>query len=368
MDAIVQLIRNALCCVKDLGLFPDTFLWDTNYTLQYYNLPEPLNQTTPLEVLISLSQFYAFVFTTAAGWNLCLQSLGKLWRIQRIMAVRGPVQTDADRLVNASLVKEGLFAVRFCWVGVYVACIGVSFFWLFCNSWHITETNWVGGLPGLIHALTVMEVCLLPLLYYMYKDGWERLAKASRMETLAKRMLQNKRLSAPDVSLSLLEEVAGWVPFWDAGVGVLAAVDSSSEEKEVAAEVARVQDHLEQLVGGDDRDKDGGRQEHIAEKANELLAKVRIYRLEGYREFLYLLLNSIAFYGYMVGILVFYWQKEDEQPLWLRRGLLYMNNSDADWHGNFAGDLMWTIEPMVILTSPKLINALRPFPRKEKVD
>jgi len=33
-------------------------------------------------------------------------------------------------------------------------------------------------------------------------------------------------------------------------------------------------------------------------------------------------------------------------------------NSDADWGGNFAGDLMWTVEPVVILASPYFIKKM----------
>lgn len=62
IDAVIQLIRNALCCVKDWSLFSDTILYDSNKTSEFLggvDLPSPLNQTTPLEVIISLTQFWA---------------------------------------------------------------------------------------------------------------------------------------------------------------------------------------------------------------------------------------------------------------------------------------------------------------------
>lgn len=307
-----------------------------------------------------------------------MTSYGKFNRIQRLMEVRNNKDTtghtDADRLVNASLVKEAFFAIRFMFIGMLVLFLGLSFFWLFCNSWHITETDWVGGLPALIHALTVMEICLLPLLFYMYKDGRETLAKANRMEKLAQKMLKEKRLTTHDVNLSSLEELTGWLPFWDTGIWPFQTVDDSTREvKGITDEVSHVEDELERLVGITNDDDDDGsaktktnktddnkRKEHVEEKAKELLAQVRATRMEGYREFFYLVVNAIAFYGYLVGIIVYYWDDEVSQPVWIKRLLLNMTNSDADWHGNFAGDLMWTIEPAVILTSPLFINVMRP--------
>jgi len=81
-----------------------------------------------------------------------------------------------------------------------------------------------------------------------------------------------------------------------------------------------------------------------------------------------MVLNFIAFYGYLLGILVFYFQDEPQQPTVVKRALLGMDNSSADWHGNFAGDLMWTIEPLIILASPSLLNRFKPEKKKVKAD
>ena len=39
--------------------------------------------------------------------------------------------------------------------------------------------------------------------------------------------------------------------------------------------------------------------------------------------------------------------------------LEFNKNEDADWHGNFFGDVMWTVEPIVILSSPMLATYIR---------
>ena len=90
---------------------------------------------------------------------------------------------------------------------------------------------------------------------------------------------------------------------------------------------------------------------------NKLQIKASMVRLEGYRDVVYFILNFIAFYGYTIGILTFYWDDEDQEPHWLKWIKFHQSHAHAEWCGNFAGDLMWTIEPLVVLVSPSL------FPR-----
>jgi hypothetical protein len=346
MDAIVQLVRNGLCCIKDLDLLKNsTSLYDASAVGMYYDFPEPLNKTTPLEALISICQLYAFFSVTIEGYKLLSSSLGKLRRVERIIETRHPVKTDADRLVNASLVKEGMAALRGLFVGQNVLFIGVSFVWLFGNSWHVTETQWIGGLQGLIHALTVMEVCLVPLLYYMIKDARDQLLKAKRLEELAAGNGPKK------ASLTMIELVHGYKPFWEEGVSPLATVDSSKEEKQVEGELAKVKDLLGKKMDPD--------------MAKDLLATARVTRLEGYREIFYFFLNLVAFYGYLLSVLAYYFDDEKANPSYMRHLLFGFGPADADWHGNFAGDVMWTVEPLIILGSPLL---LRKPKKKVKAD
>jgi hypothetical protein len=79
MDAVVQLIRNAFCCVKDLQLFASVWptLYDPSVTRQYYEFPEP-QSPTPLDVLICICQLFAFIQTTRGGFTLLVESWGKV--------------------------------------------------------------------------------------------------------------------------------------------------------------------------------------------------------------------------------------------------------------------------------------------------
>ena len=362
MDATVQLLRNALCTLKNFNILSQTFLYDPSVTAQYYTFPSPLDQTTPLEILISITQFYAFVSVSLAGYKMVTRGgIGKLKLIQRLMNTLSTNGNDekkkkkqsvndtvAHRLLVESLIQEGDAATRSTFVGVNVLAIGICFFWLFANSYHVTSTNWIGGIYGLIHALTIMEVCLVFLLYYMVKDASSWVRKSFQMKAFAKNVVSS------DIENITLEQyqwmVDGWSPFWSEGSDVVGAEEKmlEKEEEAVAAQIASFMKKIDPSI------------------TERISSDSRIALFEGYREYIYLILNFFAFYGYMVCILVFYFQDEASQPQYIRAMLFHLPNGDADWLGNAVGDFAWTVEPIVILTSPLIANSLK-SKTKEKV-
>jgi hypothetical protein len=369
MDAVVQFVRNALCTVKNFSLLSDTFLYDPKVTAQYYTFPSPLDQTTPLEILISVTQFYAFVSVTRSGFGLLSRGgVKKLHLIQRLMNIKAKTgkeetkkskddkaksvsESVARRLVIESLMKEGDAAARSTFIGVNVLAIGIAFFWLFANSYHVTSTDWIGGIVGLIHALTVMEVALVFLLYYMLKDATSWIRKSFQMKEFA------KKVSPSQIEKITVEQyswmVDGWSPFWtEASNSTVGA-----EEMMLAKEEEAVATHIAAFLKKVDSDTVG-----------RIAIESRISLFEGYREYLYFILNFFAFYGYMVCIVVFYFPDEATQPQYIRSMLFNMSNADVDWLGNAVGDFAWTVEPVVILTSPMILNSMKPKKSKKKVD
>jgi len=365
LDALVQLIRNGLCCIKDWDLLNDTWLYDENVTAQYYDFPDPMHKTTPLEAIISVNQFYVVWSGVPGSWILFWTSLGKLNRIYRLMEATETATTDTDRLINASLIKEARMALRSMFVGFNVFFLSFSFVWLTANSWHLTETDIIGGLPALIHALTVMNVCLVPLLYYMYKDAKEQFVRSARMKLLASK-LETGTATEAEMGLTTLEALSGWLPFWDSGVGFFERVNKEKEIKQLSGEKTRLQQILDEILGVSASKKDQSAADVQKEKAEELRGIQRATELEGYREFLYFVINFIAGYGYTACVVVYYWPDELQQPDWMRLLLLHFSNPDADWHGNFAGDIMWTIEPIIVLLSPIFITAVRNSGKKTR--
>lgn len=381
MDAIVQLVRNGLCCLKDLELFPGTFIHDPSRTARYYTFSQPLNKTTPLEFAISICQLYAFVSISLSGYRLVTGGLGKLRRVTRLLEIRKKSKGDgvADKIVNESLSAEGSAAIRSIWVGVNVFGIGVSFFWLFANSLHVTETDWIGGLQGLIHALTIMEIGLVPLLYYMIKDGTTKIGKSARMEAFAEGLIACGGDFASTVGgKDLLNAESygwtqkdGWSPFW-AESAPMSPDNVGAEGKMLTKEVEKIESTVSALLADEKRKKEDKNVKAVqkaamdaAEGLKEASAKEAF---EGYMEYLYFVFNGIAFYGYLLGIIVYYYDDDTLKGTYTGSLKLGMSNSDSDWYGNFAGDFMWTIEPIFILGNPMMISWLKPKPKKMKAD
>jgi hypothetical protein len=339
MDAVVQFIRNALCCIKDLNWFPNSLM---NKPDQLFTL-EPFNKTTPLEACIAVTQLYAFFSVSRAGFYLMTEDgLIKLRSINKVVEKRYTAGSGtADQLLDDRLRKEQASARRNIFIGINVFSIGVAFFWLFAHSFHVTETNWIGGIQGLIHALTVMEIGLAPLLYYMLSDAVTLIGRASVMEYLAS-ILRKCKDKVPEVILTdetfafLLHK--GWTPFWAGKSGF------EDEEKELDKEISSLISELESWT----KDKDNKSMKFtIQATASRLEADAFTTRYQGYREVVYFFLNFFAFYGYFLGVYVYYRNKGAES-FYSRALKLGLADEDADWGGNFAGDLMWTIGKQMI--------------------
>ncbi len=258
-------------------------------------------------------------------------------------------------IISSSLVHEANGALKNTIVGLCVFPIGISFFWLFANSLHITEAGTIGGLPALIHALTVMELALLPLLYYMIKDGIAAVRKGGRFRALIAMFGDKKQKDLDKGWISFetysLLVVKGWSPFWSSSPA--SSADIKAEDKMFTKEVEAVEKNVKAMSSAPE--------EVVLTKdaASALEADAKMSRLEGHREFVYFVFNFIAFYGYLMGIVVYYFdQEEEKQPDFVRQLKLGYSNADADWGGNFAGDLMWTIEPAVILASPIIFKRM----------
>lgn len=363
MDAIVQLARNLLCCIKDLELFKESILYDSSSLTQFHGWNyHPYDKTTPLEALISIFQFYVFVTGVPNAFTLFWSSLGKLYRIYRILEQknRSSIKLTVERLMLQSLFKEAAMSIKSAYIGFNVFFISFAFLWLSGNSWHVTETDIIGGLPALIHALTVMNICMVPLLYYMYKDARTQFERANVMEQAELKWEQHGVILEKDISIPVLEAITNWLPFWDSGAPVFGRVNHIMEQEAWKREGDIVQKLLDDISGKSlEKKTDEQTHLHVEEMAEKLHVRKRIVRLEGYREFFFLLVNFVAWYGYGMCVLVYYWPDETQQPTWLRMVLAYGENHLMDWRGNFAGDFMWTIEPLVILGSPMYLAHLQ---------
>jgi len=362
LDAIVQLIRNFLCCMKDLNLFPDSFLHipmvsTLNSIFNYEaNIPAPLHLTTLLEFLICLTQFYAHYSATKGGFTMIQSGYSKYLYLSHLTKVRHNQKKKdgsrkAEEILDKKLASDKYCALKSVIVGICVLPIGIAFFWLFANSLHVTSTDWVGGLPALMFALAVMEVALVPLLYYMIIDGSDKISDSKEMKALVVEDLKENDVNLKNFGYL----ISNYEPFW-------LAKDNDMQESKVVEdqfnkEIKIIQTRLKAFF--DSKDKE------IDSITNNLSRNSSQSKMEGYREYVYFILNALAFYGYLLGIVVYLWDEKNE-PTYVNQIKFGMTHQDADWSGNFLGDFMWTVEPLIILLSPAFMQKFLPVDNKLK--
>ena len=117
-----------------------------------------------------------------------------------------------------------------------------------------------------------------------------------------------------------------WNPFWK---------ERNGDEKDIKQETDEVQRTLQIYRGGkDDGEKeDKIRQATLKGIVERLRQDAHTTKMEGYREFLFFVLNFVAFYGYLMGIIVFYFDDEENEPAWMTYFKFYHTHEMADWHG-----------------------------------
>jgi len=384
LSTIIAFVRNGLCCIKDLNLFSSSILFDPSYTYLVFSLPPPhLNQTTPLELLIGILQFYAFISLTWEGIQSIKRGIELKRSVQRakqkVALQQEKKYFSAYRIVKQKLHEDAASATKAIIQGFWVACIGISFFWLFANSFHVTQTNVIGGVQALIHALTVAEIALLFVLYYMITDAAEKLKNARRIQRTVIPKLESSggRLGQAvtedffDANIYSWIIHNGWSPYWTIDRSGESTLEEDAEQ--IQQEIQRVQLTVDTLlaVGQGDTSMEQMLKQAADMACQRLTREAWILHMTGVLECFLVIFNVVAFYGYMLSVLSFYLAEGEDAPsYWKSMKFGLMKNADADWAGNFAGDLMWTIEPFTLIVAPHLLVSMAPTgisPKSKKV-
>lgn len=381
LTTIISLLRNGLCCVKDLNLFSSTALYDPSYTALLFPLPPPhLSQTTPLEVLIGILQLYAVGSLIRDGIRAIKRGM-KLKRSvkETKLALSSYVLQSkfgaAYRIVRQRLREDDMFARKIVLEGFCGAVIGFSFIWMFANSFHVTPTNILGGYAGLIHALTAAEIALLILLYFMFVDACIKMKKSWRIK---RDIIPKLEKSGGKLGSLVTEEFFdsctyawinnnGWDPYWTLSDRQGESPVTKKDTKLLHQEVQHIQLTIETLLDvAKESRKTELKEKHqllpqvVAVACQRLSREAWILNMSSLIEFLSFVLNTVAFYGYLMAVLCFYFTDADKEPEYWKSMKLNMRNADAEWLGNFAGDLMWTIEPFTLILAPYLLLSMAP--------
>ena len=76
------------------------------------------------------------------------------------------------------------------------------------------------------------------------------------------------------------------------------------------------------------------------------------------KDMILFLLNVIAGFGYLLGILNFYCKKSNGSCVscaWRERLAFGLDGESADLYGNLAGDFSWTVEPFFVIVAVPII-------------
>lgn len=396
LSTYVQFIRNGACIVRDFS--PKTVFYKsttvpfpfTNVILTYFPfITIPNVDPSYIEYLIGISQFYVVLVVPYNGVMKLISSSQKLKGLQQYELELGRLLlTDSSAEVYLlhnyvkSLIKVNSFDNILS--GLFEIGIGLSFIFLTFGSFHI-------HLPlhpkPIIDALIFMEVLLLYFLYVMWNSFYNHKTLSVNAKKLIKKIetaISDKRDQATDnkdkdnsklVSDRLeVSEMLGWA--YDSGfrtniseilnmLGLqsnLKWVEDGSSDVNITNEIGKLSNQIKNMTTAPVKNIPSKASKILGMNENKfngdqdfpVLQAVQNYQetcaRDVYFDFTFLFLNIIAFYAYMISILPFYFGQNRSNVVNIV--MMGLSNETAEFYGAFAGDLAWTIEPLVVIFTP----------------
>ena len=368
---VVQFIRNFSCVLK--SLLPQSSSLQLRHVL-------PISLAASggysiLELIIALTQFLAVLFNLYYGTNDLLNGLRDTTKLKKWITaidsfalsenainISGFVSLQTYYVTRQFIEKEKKSKEYQLIVGIWQIIFGISFIFLTLNTLRMVTPKPV------IDALIAMEIGLAYILVYMWDGFLEKTRVAGRQYYLATKVGAIDNITKSSVLLTYMQE--GGYDTNNIHKSVLVLEDSFHPqwrndllEPELSREILvstfkSVSSLLDNLVEIKKKEDDSVKQ--------SLLKKAEGTYCLALLDLVYFLLNFIAGHGYLMGILAFYLPTSTNY--FLKIIFLGLSHSDADWYGNFAGDLAWTIEPVLILLVSAITYIRSPTIDKVKKD
>ena len=378
----VQLLRNAFCVMKSL-LPPSGFLQLPLFTDSSFY---PLTITTPLELLIAPTQFAAVFFNLASGFKNIREGIRNANRttvwlnaINRIF-ISEPFKSSSSEFL---IIKQGLESDRSLsrnrtFIGFLELIFGVAFIFLTLNTLHIVGPTHP---KPLIDALISMEIGLAYILVIMWNSFTKKVRDFSKLRRLISTVKSLKARTAGALLLGAMD--SGFAEdglfdafmFLDASYSPLWRTKNSSDVMSLAVEI---QTEFRNVTAVFTKLKNVRAPSVETSEDCSLLTSLKKQEfetlLQAPQDLIYFALNFIAGYGYLLGILAFYIPEVKNNGLgmvkfftasidstgesysWCKLLMFGLTHVEADWWGNFAGDVAWTIEPLLILYFESFLN------------
>jgi hypothetical protein len=378
----VQLLRNAFCVMKSL-LPPSNFLQLPLFTDSSFY---PLTITTSIELLIAPTQFAAVFLNIASGFKNIREGISNANRttvwlnaINRIF-ISEPFKSSSSEflIIKQGLESDRVLSRRRTFIGFLELIFGVAFVFLTLNTLHIVGPTHP---KPLIDALISMEIGLAYILVIMWQSFTRKVRDYSKIRRLISTVKSLKARTPGALLLGAMD--SGFAEdglfdafmFFDTSYSPLWRTKNTSKTLSLADEiqtefrnVTAVFSKLKAVkASGEETTTDCSLLSNLKKQEFETM-------LQAPQELIYFALNLTAGYGYLLGILAFYipevknnglgmanflaasFDSAGESHSWCKFLMFGLTHADADWYGNFAGDVAWTIEPILMLYSASFLS------------
>lgn len=346
-----QFLRNFFCVIKALftssNFFFNKKVFPQNYVNKYIS-----SKTTWIELFTAPFQLIAVLLNIYGGYQSLFSGISNYYKNAKYLRLLDRYTLMNDTTASATILRHKILreihlAKHAFLVGIMSFIISIGFVFLTMNSLHIISPSPVyAGLVG-------QEICLVYFLFEMINSCFKSLSAQDDYQFLSLLLLN---LNDGDMTqaqfLSLLYDF-GYndnrmyfaLTLLDPSSFLSVDVDKSLHNNDISMELNKIDSFLEKIMSNADHSKIN-RQNHIT---NLHITGQKLSN-EFYLNLLYFILNFIAGYGYMMGIFTFCFPHTAATvPFWLQIIYFGLTPSQADWWGNFAGDLSWTIEPFIVL-------------------
>ncbi len=353
LSTCAALVRNAGCVAK-------TLLPKTHFLQKVLPLPF-LNNVKVVETVIAPAQALGVAYNVYNGYNDIINGVNDLKQhSNQLAAIDKMASQPADGSVEAIL-RQGIVASRKnaimkIFVGLCKFVIGLGFVFLVMNTLHINPPNHP---TPLFKAVASIETALFTLLVIMLKgiiDGFSRSKKLNHLASIFNfndsKMNTRQRMNTAIATGKFGNNFYDALQTVDSAFAIPAFKGKNPSTTEVLQQDLL---SLRNLLRLDNIAMDSY---HLA---NDLSKQAYDLFVNNIFDTVYLILNFIAFYGYLMGVLA-YFVPDAAGPVTtgfktlVHKLLFKMPNDQAMDAGFLAGDVAWTVEPALALVSPYILK------------
>jgi hypothetical protein len=368
-----QFFRNLLFVIKTLAPSSAQYLQIAFPTALY-----PFNKVLIIEFVIAVTQFLGSLFFIQSGLADYRSGKQHACRNKQLLTEldRLSIQGGSISPIEYTILRHGLrnnicnsCTKRF--AGIAQVAIAIAMAILMLHSLHIRGSNHP---TPVFQALLLMETGLMYFLIVMWKGIFRSLNNASKagklitkIDELKKKLHEATNPKCPDYSERRLLQFATEVGFLDNMMDIYQILhksfNSASPTNPILSEGIR-EDLGEMLIFlaesniikvGDPKIIRAEILEKLDDYTQRLFQYQQNMKTDALITFISFAVNAVAFYGYMMGALAFFFPaaalSEDASysEFFSKLFMLNLSNDDASNYGIFAGDLAWTVEPLLVL-------------------